>query len=152
MRHLVTFCFALYFSSGFLQAQSSPPTLSSTQAIVTDTNCAIIPYQPDCYWIFKNVQATTLSEREIQVVDSIYTYCKNDHRDELIKHANYKRQYVPVINNKGEKEVWVNCFCDYESDWQKRIVIVFDGGKCFFNLKINITKKEYYDFGTNGEG
>jgi hypothetical protein len=63
---------------------------------------------------------------------------------------------VAVINKDNEKIIWVNCFninssftFDY---WKKQIVQVFDGGDNFFNLKINITKKYYYDFLVNGIG
>ena len=151
MRFLVTFCFTLYCTT-FLQAQSAPAG-SPHQMIVSDTNCAIIAYNPLYYGIFKDASAATLSAKELYTVDSIYAYCKNDHRNELISTAHYKRQYMVVLNKKGEKEVWVNCFCwNYGADWRNTIVSVDDGGNCFFNLKINLTKKEYYNFDINGNG
>ncbi len=58
-----------------------------------------------------------------------------------------------IKNVKGEKEVWVNCFCSvqYMDYWKKQVVFVKDGGNCFFNVKINITKKSFSDFEVNGE-
>jgi len=66
--------------------------------------------------------------------------------------AKYYKQLIPIINSKGEKEVWVNCFCStYEkSYWKKDIVAVNDGGSCFFQLKINLTKGTISDFMVNG--
>ena len=66
--------------------------------------------------------------------------------------VNYYKQLIPVINSKGEKEVWVNCFCDKEEKayWKKSIVLVTDGGSCYFNLKINLTKNLAYDLMVNG--
>jgi hypothetical protein len=34
----------------------------------------------------------------------------------IIDLKKYKRQYIAVTNSKGEKEVWVNCFCN---TWRK---------------------------------
>lgn len=74
-----------------------------------------------------------------------------DLNDFIIDLTRYKRQYIFVINNKGEKLVWVNCFCDSLSmDWKKQIIDVEDGGICFFRLKINLSKMNYYDFIVNG--
>jgi hypothetical protein len=74
-------------------------------------------------------------------------------RGDFIKNSSkYYKQLVPIINAKGEKEVWVNCFCNAseKSYWKKSIVLVMDGGSCYFNLKINLTKGTVYDFIVNG--
>ena len=64
----------------------------------------------------------------------------------------YKRQYMPIINKYGEKEVWVNCFCEHWNwDLKTRPVEVRDGGNCFFNLKINLSKNIYYNLMINGD-
>jgi hypothetical protein len=67
------------------------------------------------------------------------------------KKYDYKRQYVSIINSIGEKEVWINCFCDsFYKDWKKQILHVDDGGNCFFNLKVNLSTKKCYDIFVNG--
>ena len=71
--------------------------------------------------------------------------------DFIIDLTKYKRQIIAVTNDKGEKEVWVNCFCNDANYWKKEIVQVMDGGKCFFNFKINLTTKKYFDLRVNGE-
>ena len=59
---------------------------------------------------------------------------------------------MPTINSKGEKEVWVNCFCgQWDKSSRTNPVIVMDGGNCFFNLKINLTTGQYYELIVNGE-
>ena len=52
----------------------------------------------------------------------------------------YKRQYIAVINRKGEKEVFVNLFCDASNweFWPTKLVQIEDGGNCYFNLKVNM--------------
>jgi len=57
----------------------------------------------------------------------------------LIDLSFYKRQYLPFFNSKGEKEVWINCFCHVRDDkWLSKYYSVDDGGKCYFNLYINL--------------
>lgn len=68
----------------------------------------------------------------------------------------YCKQFVGAINFKGEKTIWVNCFCEKFKDdfknWKTEIIGVDDGGNCFFNIKINVDKNEYYDLNINGNG
>lgn len=75
-----------------------------------------------------------------------------DLEDFTINLRNYGRQFVAAVSENGSKIVFVNCFCDPEHyDYRKtKLVEVFDGGKCFFNLKINLTEKEVFDFRANG--
>jgi hypothetical protein len=70
----------------------------------------------------------------------------------VINLKQYYRQYVPFLNEKGEKEVWVNCFCSsLDNDWRKDIIYVHDGGNCFFQLRVNLSKGTYHEFSVNGE-
>jgi hypothetical protein len=113
------------------------------------TRFAIIRYDSTYYAVFKNDKPATFCVTDFLLTDSILNgvIVKNN-----IDLKRYKRQYVAVINNKGEKEIWINFFCnDCDKDWKKEIIIVKDGGDCFFNLKINLTTKKYYDFMINGE-
>lgn len=70
----------------------------------------------------------------------------------LINLANYKRQLVVVTNKRGEKVVWVNCFCrkGNQASWRHQIVEVDDGGNCYFNVKLNLTRRIWYDLMVNG--
>ena len=70
----------------------------------------------------------------------------------IINLPKYKRQLVAVINTKGEKEVWVNCFSHelYKMDWHHEIAFWHDGGNCLFNVRINLTKRKWCDLMVNG--
>ena len=74
----------------------------------------------------------------------------NGSHSQLIYLPSYKRQYICVIDKKGDKIVWVNCFCSEQAYWKTKVVSVEDGGRCYFNLKINLTKKMKYDVMVNG--
>jgi hypothetical protein len=53
--------------------------------------------------------------------------------------------------------VWLYCICHksglfYGNNFQREpIGRVYDGGECFFNLKINLTKQIYFDLSINGD-
>jgi hypothetical protein len=105
----------------------------------------------------KNCKPTTLSEEEVNKIEKLIDRAviknnKDSNKYYQIKNPeNYYKQLVAIINSKGEKEVWVNCFCSVEniSYWRKSIVAVLDGGFCYFNLKINLSKNKAYDFMVN---
>jgi len=81
---------------------------------------------------------------------SIGSSSNDDPRIDLSK---YRRQLIIVKNSLGEKIVWVNCFIDdftTRAHWKKYPVIVMDGGKWFFSLKINLTRRKVYDFNVHG--
>ncbi len=60
---------------------------------------------------------------------------------------------MAFINEEGEKEVWVNCFCKTDGqNWKKESIQVDDGGNCYFRVKINLTTGKYHDLMVNGFG
>jgi hypothetical protein len=68
----------------------------------------------------------------------------------LIKLEDYKRQYCPYLNEKGEKEVFVYCFCrPDDNNWTKHLEISYGGGKCYFGGTINLTNGTYKEFYIN---
>ena len=114
--------------------------------------------------------ATTLSDEEIACIEQIlqagvieenkreltrFNELKrkmSDLKVDTIVFKKYKRQYIAAITSGGEKIIWVNCLCsDFKNDnWRKHIVKVRDGGNCFFNVMISLSKKTYYDLRING--
>ncbi|MFI1770261.1 hypothetical protein [Thalassobellus citreus] len=140
----------------------------------------VLKLQTEWNWIYQNADPTKLTDLELSNVEKLLqnavteynlgqaenikerkewfekTYPNEDFSKSKPKLEiylpNYKRQYIPVINDNGEKEVWVNLFCTTENtNWRNEIVKVYDGGNCYFNLKINLTKNNYFDFFVNGE-
>ncbi|HMT10960.1 MAG TPA: hypothetical protein PKA39_04990, partial [Ignavibacteria bacterium] len=66
----------------------------------------------------------------------------------------YNRQFLGGITESGEKIIWINCLCKRESEvlknWKTDLIIVADGGNCFFNVKVNVNRQVYYDLMING--
>jgi hypothetical protein len=150
----------------------SPQTDNPNPNIDT-SKIAILPYNTVQNWVFKNAIATDLTTDDLAAIETIFTNCIDEYNVEkekeylkmkgkypksklskdyyVIDTKRHKRQYIAVINEKGEKEVWVNCFCNsWDRNWKKEIIGVKDGGNCFFSLKINLTLKKYYDLMVNG--
>lgn len=162
---LILFGIVLIFVMACGQSGNSEDTLVN----VKGASYAVIKFDRANSWLFKDSKPAALSTDEISEVEDILREAIEDYNREpyplrahpeynldksrfIINLSQYKRQLVPVLNAKGEKEVWVNCFCEDDFDGRKEeIVCVEDGGKCFFNVKINLTKKAWYDLRVNGK-
>ena len=137
--------------------------LGQNHTLKFDTSkTAIIEFNPKNEWLFDSSYKTAkLTQNELQIVEGILLNCIADYNNSLDKDHklwsidfrknNYRKQLIVVINSKGEKQVWVNCFCSASGDkWKNKIYVVDDGGNCFFSFKINLATKKYYDLGVNG--
>jgi len=131
---------------------------SPEKPIIADTTVFVI---------FNDSSNINLSSEDLSQIDSILQQCINENleqkktgeelnkkhrkrKPENTSHMEYKRQYFPGINDKGEKVVWVNCFCHTSRDWKKQLIMVEDGGSCYFNVTINLTTGKYYHLRVNG--
>jgi hypothetical protein len=112
-------------------------------------------------------KATALTEAEVAKVKAMVDDCINTYNqkqkstfvDEFnadadyakkryqIDVAEYKLQLIAVNDKKGEKIVYVNAFCSTPpAAWKKEVYLVFDGGKCYFQLVANLNTNKYTDF------
>jgi len=71
---------------------------------------------------------------------------------ELKRWQEYIFQYQGQ-KEKGMKYIFINALCE-QRDRQgldKKIVIIFDGGTCYFNVKYDPGQKVFFDLFINGE-
>jgi len=75
----------------------------------------------------------------------------------------YVFQLIPYIDDENRKIMYVNSLCsDYIDDsesvdnleanvnyWDNFLFLVDDGGNCFWQVKIDIERGEYFDFSVN---
>jgi hypothetical protein len=94
-----------------------------------------------------------LTENDLRIIDSILPICMNqtDHFKGLRNLNNYSKQCIAIKNKQSEIEVWIKCACSgiAKETFKYFISNTYDGGHCFFNLKINLTKKECFDIVVN---
>lgn len=169
------FALSLWSCTQEVNEQDRHLTGPTTVNEVDSTVFTVLEFNPGWYWVFKNAKPATLNSEDLAEIEKILQRSIADNNQEERKRlqqqnlenpenqrtetgyeiddlSRYRRQYVPVINEKGEKVVWVNLFCNYRSkeDWRTDIVMTSDGGNCFFELKVNLTTKTYSDFYVNG--
>jgi hypothetical protein len=128
----------------------------------------ILPYDPITdEWItlaFEEGISTELTVDELEKINKLLHEVVQKYNSETktswgsavnpIELSKYNRQYIAIINENGEKEVFINCFrspsiskSDY---WKNKFVFVMDGGDHFFQVKINLTKLIITMFNVNG--
>jgi hypothetical protein len=154
--------------------KTKEPLLSSSPLLIDTSIIVVIPFDTTQNWGFRNCKPAYLTNDDLTKIDELIRECidnyntvqerqydsistKNlspeiDKKNFIIDLSRYKRQYITVINKKGEKEVWINCFCNtWDKNWREGLIIVMDGGNCYFNLKINLARREYYELMVNGD-
>ncbi len=139
----------------------------SGQVILQFDTSKIAIIQPDrkmnkIQWPFDSTyKPAVLTQIELHIIEQVLVECITNYNRALkpeykyqtidLSKRNYRTQLAVVSNTKGEKEVWVNCLCNvFDFDWKHDIHTVYDGGSCFFELKINLTLKKYYNLWVNG--
>lgn len=76
---------------------------------------------------------------------------------------NYVRQYIGYINDKGEKIIyisarwdgyslwdWIRGYSKPTDDWKEDWIITFDGGSRYWQVKYNLSTKQFFEYGVNG--
>ena len=162
--------FSIFLTTSFVACGQVPKKNAADKNPITQSNgltfdtskTVIIEFNKKSRWPFDSTfKSAALTQNELQLVDSFLLACVTNYNNSLdkdhkqwsidLKNRNYRKQLIVVTNKNGQKEVWVNCFCRVDNDkWKTRMVGVEDGGNCYFNFKINLTTKKYYDLGVNG--
>lgn len=72
---------------------------------------------------------------------------------ELQKWKTYTFQYQGQ-EEKGKKYIFINALCGQgmkTTDLSKKIIHLFDGGSCYFSLKYDPERNDFFDLFINGE-
>lgn len=129
------------------------------RAVFADTTrFTQLPAVADNLMAFSGGTPTTLSKPELAELNTLLNKAaaayNNDTKSEAfnIKElSGYIFQLATVINKYGEKEVWINALCNVSgTDWRNKMQLVMDGGNCYFNIRINLTKKSAGQLYVNG--
>lgn len=159
---------------GQKQVANKDGILSSTSLQIDTSEIAVLPFDTAQNWLFIDSKPVELTNADLTQIEKLLKECIDNYNPEQERQFNeiktkdpsakiykkhfvidltrYKRQYIAVTNDKGEKVVWVNCFCNAMGyDWRKELFDVMDGGNCFFELKINLTTGKYYELNINGD-
>jgi hypothetical protein len=130
-----------------------------TYQLLLDTNrIVILPVDTTSSWYFKWLFTSTtsakLTNQDNQTIEALLEKCLSAYitldSSKLYSYdivlRKYNRQYVPYTDLKGEKKVFVNCICTdltHSTNWRNKLLVVDDGGSCFFEVTINLTTLSY---------
>ncbi|ESU25213.1 hypothetical protein FLJC2902T_31780 [Flavobacterium limnosediminis JC2902] len=159
MRKLEIILFLLLLISNLCIAQRNEKVTFK----IDTSRIAVLPFDENTKWKFKNCIASEISNEEILLAEKLLSKRVNKYNKEekinpslhtgtrYINLNKYYKQYIVAKNSKGEKEVYINCFCENPAiNWKKVLNEVNDGGNCFFSLKINLTKQSSEELDING--
>ena len=122
---------------------------------------AIVPVIEKMEWAFgRNYKPYSPTLEDIQIAEDVLLQCYNKETSGIAnpffgrKIEDYNRQFVGGEIEGGDKVTWINCFCKSESEilkkWKTEIILVAEGGNCFFHVNVNLKRKEYYGLMVNG--
>nr|WP_294943621.1 hypothetical protein [uncultured Mucilaginibacter sp.] len=139
------------------QAVAIMPAKVDTARIDT-SRYSVLPFnkQRDSFIFSEYYFPASISAEDIKKIEKIISVTVAEHNKQSksgIKNpGKYYKQIIAVTNGNNQKEVWVNCFCTpYEKrHWRKGVVLVLDGGPCFFNIKINLSINTVTSLAVNG--
>lgn len=151
---LLTFLFPAQLHTSM--AATTPKQVDN--ADIDTSRYAILPFNSsrDGFIFSKEFTPATVSDEDIRQLEKIISVAITEHnkqsKNKVDKPGKYYKQIIAVTNASGQKEVWVNCFCTPHEKryWHKGVVMVLDGGPCFFNIKINLSTTTVMSLAVNG--
>ena len=160
MKTLLTILLTAFSVIAFAQTENSD--LDNFVVLNKDS----LEYVP---WVVEDFRSVVLTSSEINLVDSLFQdfKTKSNNGDTTIQAMgeiglmDYKRQYLPALNDNDEKIVWINCLCVNGSNlphfssnnpdrWDEEVIIVKDGGNCYFSVFLNLTTQRFEKLMVNG--
>ena len=63
--------------------------------------------------------------------------------------ADYYRQYGAVVID-GRRAFVLNALCSPEDEWRKRLIVVNDGGKCYWRALFDVPTQKFIKLSVNG--
>ena len=118
---------------------------------VTFNKYAFFSYDRNHYNCFEGnvLESIDLDNSDVTKLDSILNISITKSKSISYKPNQYFKQCIAIIDSNGHKVVWINLTCG-NMYYKYGIDYVNDGGDCFANLKINLTKLTWYDLSVNG--
>ncbi|MHC1705014.1 MAG: hypothetical protein AB9846_13980 [Tenuifilaceae bacterium] len=159
---------------GQKRAEIRNNTIETNSIQFDNSIIAVFPYDSSENWLFKDCKPAELTNEDFLVIEKLLKKCIDEYnpskekefielnsvnpnlnlekKNFIIDLTRYKRQYIAMVNNIGEKVVWINCFCNtLGNNWKEKLIFVKDGRNCYFNLKINLTREQFYELTVNGD-
>jgi hypothetical protein len=116
--------------------------------IVPEGDAGAFKLRAEGYW--------TPSEQDVRALEAglaefLYVAALERSPDLWQKQRAYKRQYGGIVR-AGRRLVYASFLCNTHGDeWRRQVVIVMDGGDCYFQLTFDVERDTFDDLTINGE-
>ena len=96
-----------------------------------------------------SLQYFTPTEKELEALfekisKRVKSSKRRSYRGNRLKMKHYVLQVVPEIAKNGQRIIYVYGLCHYGKvrvdDWREEVLILADGGSCFFYVEYNLSK------------
>ena len=125
----------------------------------TNERVALFNDKKNIEWMVgKNYSESTFLHADFLVIDDVLKVAIQENEfyfleeKQLSELKKYYLQYLVYLDENGDKWVYINAMCKVSDklNWKKEMYSIADGGNCYWNMKINITKKTYSYVMING--
>ena len=149
-RTLVIFSLWIIFTTGNLFSQNNKDFAFDVNR--SKINGVLIELKDKKLFTPDKSEIKIAKKQEICYLDSL----EKANKKKLFSHKKnrYFRQYLGYIDNKGDKIILINVFCEnnYSKEDLTRIwKIVLDGGECYYQIEVNLNTKKCFKFSINGD-
>jgi hypothetical protein len=163
---IITTCIFL-IAVGFTSCKNSQNHSIDNKATFNDTSIAVINDTMQAKFYVGDYTLWSPTQNQIIIIDSIMRESTSDTLmvDRILDFNKYYKQYICYIDASGDSIIYISGFCQIPSapvrdstmnwkltphDWKHNFLRVDDGGRCFWQMRINFTKKKYSDYTING--
>lgn len=93
------------------------------------------------------------ANQAINLEEDLPDYLREAAPDLLLDLDSYGRQYAGATGEDGRRLIFANFFCDPESwdNWRTQLLIVMDGGDCYFQVLYDPAARTFVSLSINGE-
>jgi len=150
-------CSALEFFSVISATPNIRVTTATYDGVIFDMDNAAqaeigyeLDYPFEHYWTPNADDVAELEARLIPYLEQ--TVREQDRNYNFWRNlATYKRQYFGVLK-ATDPYIWANYFCEADiGDWEHNLIIVADGGNCFFSVLYDVANQQFSDLRINGQ-
>jgi hypothetical protein len=178
MKNLLLLTLFFFAFGAFAQKIRKVEVVSDRSIQVTGSNFEGIIFSKDYVPTFilypPDTKKINLSIQDIIQVEQLIKYDVSNKNNQKIKDTficqnlnKYLRQYIGYLNPKGQRIVFINFFWKNEivreernhkvlpklfpePQWKRTWFTVFDGGHFYWQIKINLSTMQLFEFGENG--
>jgi hypothetical protein len=168
MKKQILYIWVLIITEVLISCKNYQPYNTEANGPFNDSLIVVINDTTQTAYFTKGFSSWNPTLSQVKTIDSIMRESIKDTLivGRILDFDNYYKQYICFIDFDGDSIVHINGFCripEFPStdssgvtrfkprDWKKQIMIVEDGGSCYWQMKINFTKKRFYDYMINGD-